>query len=673
MNTKFSKVISFMIGILISIAGTAMLISGSFNLKRFYDVGKVCDIPEMERTVWSGAQFNYETGHLEFLEEKVIKNIVMEGGKQRRWNYLYITVSIPENEDLELQITCRDKTGADVYQKNQTLVTGKNCITTEDVNYSSTILEIQGKVGNKVGIEKIQFREQEEVFTWHQAVMYFSLIFVGYVIIIWIGKKIIDKKNKKIHFSLDPFLKGLELWFIRIGDTLGGMAGEMSKTLKKRIRVGVILFLFFYMQIMSMTSLYLKESLFKWHMLVCIIAVILLCIFSWERPLQRIHCNKRFVKIWFIFWVMAAISEFVVPKRFGYQGLIMIFVVTPFFLIWNNMEDRDEILRNFQSALEWWFWINVPLCYFKSPYTEGIRYLGISKNPNIWAMSLIFVSAVFLGKAEKYSDKKGLKNKCHGVLNFVAIGILWDFIVKTGSSSGLIPMVIMSVFWGMRQLVKMRKQDAGGERILYLAGGILIVIFFTCINDWALRNIADENTITQSDYELEVFNENMQFFSLKVQASELEKVKNNRVYQKIFYSGSMESFTTGRTLFWKEYIRDLNLWGNTFAPTLRGRRISSHNAMLAVAYRYGIFSIIPYSILIVYYLFYAFKYREQAEEKEGMEFFIKSVAVNVVILMMMENVEFPFYYISWYAFYFIIGRFFGNESGSCFFSVSRVE
>lgn len=472
-----------------------------------------------------------------------------------------------------------------------------------------------------------------------------------------------EQKKRVCDISLYDFIEKLQLCFIKVGNSIQPVICVWSNKAKNGMRIAILLFLFLYMQIMSISNRYMNVNFFKYHMYVAVIALIFLSIFSLEKPLCKLNWNNRFVKLWFTFWILAVISEFIVPKRYAYQGIIMIFVMAFFFFVWNNMENREEIVMNFQKALELWFWINVPLCYLFRPFEETMRYTGMSKNPNIWAMYLVFVLAAFLNEAESSFRTNNGKKKIRGICSLAAVGMGLDFIIKTGSSSGLIPAVLIIGLWGIRQLWWLRSFSRKWLKVCCLTVGLFVVISGSRINDWGLKTIANHTGSSIGSEEEEEFGSLENFrchpFTLKAEAS--DGLKDNRVINKLFKSTSLEEFTTGRNLFWIGYLRETNLWGHEFAPLLWGAKRSAHNGVIAILYRYGILAVLPYILLIGYYMKYSLVYKRQSAKGTDISYFIKAISISVFILLMMENVEFPFYYHSWYAFYLVMGMYFGNE------------
>ena len=335
-----------------------------------------------------------------------------------------------------------------------------------------------------------------------------------------------------------------------------------------------------------------------------------------------------------------------------------------FYFMWNNMKDREEILRNFRKALELWFWINVPYCYLFEPYT-GVRYLGASKNPNEWAMYLIFALAAFLSEVELEEESIRGKKLIKKIIYFSAIGMILDFILKTGSSSGLIPALLMIGYYVFKQMKDLTKKNNGkilGRCGGYFLVGSMAVILMMGVNDIALKKVSFGLGITkEAQVAIEDENDLLGMVVNAAEESEMDFLKNNRVVQKVLNSASLEDFTTGRNLYWMGYLREMNLWGHENNPVMWGKRRTAHNGLIAIIYRYGIFSAVPYLLMIGYYLLFAVKYKEKINQKTKMQYFILSITGSVGILLFMENVEYPFHYINWYNLYLVMGIYFGNK------------
>ena len=76
-------------------------------------------------------------------------------------------------------------------------------------------------------------------------------------------------------------------------------------------------------------------------------------------------------------------------------------------------------------------------------------------------------------------------------------------------------------------------------------------------------------------------------------------------------------------------------------------------------YRYGIFALVPYVMMILYNLIYAVRYFwENMYDDRKYAFFILADMLCCIWLLVMENLELPFGWICWYGMYLIMGVYF---------------
>lgn len=193
-----------MIGVLISMAGSAMLISGSFNLNKFYDAGEVYDVFKSRLQLNGyGMVYNYQEKCFEIQEEIATKGIQMEQIHEGEWNYIYIKISLQNSQSINVKIKYVNNEGEIVGEKQQELISGQNIIVSENISYSGIVMEFQAQSGKKIALEKVQFREQKNVFEWKKAVMLFGILQMMYYGILKVGKYI---WNRKKEFVIYPYM-----------------------------------------------------------------------------------------------------------------------------------------------------------------------------------------------------------------------------------------------------------------------------------------------------------------------------------------------------------------------------------------------------------------------------------------------------------------------------------
>ena len=147
-------------------------------------------------------------------------------------------------------------------------------------------------------------------------------------------------------------------------------------------------------------------------------------------------------------------------------------------------------------------------------------------------------------------------------------------------------------------------------------------------------------------------------FILTVQAEELKAT--NRILDKLEKITSLENLTTGRTLFWKAYLRELNLWGHKNYARFWGAKHMPHNGLIAIMYRYGIFSAVPYLLMLLYGFCYAWRYFRRHLSEDKYSYFVMANTISCYLLILVENIELPFCWVWWYALYVVMGIYFDD-------------
>ena len=102
----------------------------------------------------------------------------------------------------------------------------------------------------------------------------------------------------------------------------------------------------------------------------------------------------------------------------------------------------------------------------------------------------------------------------------------------------------------------------------------------------------------------------------------------------------------------------MNLFGHEKNPKLWGKRRLPHNAFLGIAYRYGVFAVVPYILMLGALLVRTFRYGNKKVKYAGMPFLICLISI---LMSMTDNVEQPFVWLPWIALYLMMGIVFADE------------
>ena len=642
----FGKIAWILTGICFAAAGAMMLISGSFNLDRFYDVGDVYDVAKTNIKL----NGNYD---IEYDALKNVHTVISEDAEkvvvvnEKKWNYIYLSLSNISSGHFDTDITCYDKNNTLVYQTEISFTEGGNLISIPNIKYMSFHINFHEQVGLSFCIDQIQFRKTLPIFSKSKFVQYFFVLLAAFLFctgVIWVCMK----KNLK-KFSWYTPVNVMQAMFLYVGKAGEKVAQKIS--IKKRgfIRSGIFCFLFLFMQSMYIIGL-TKYRPYRYVLLICIIGIVCIALLCWEKPLKYLNWKNHLVESWLILWVIAGVSDIVVQKRFMYVSYSMIFIVGFLFFMWGNMERREVLLKDFIRGTEWSFFFNVLFCYLFRPYMPGYRYLGGAFEPGYFAMYLLIVWISFLTELDfNIKDKRVFgKDLCY----IFVLGICGNLIWKTQTISAMLPAVLAAFVFSFR-LWKNRKQVRFRGIVFYL---VLFYIGYL-LNGYCIYHIPRQlNTEIKFEQDLYLDTVTEHPFMITVKAE--ENGTTNRILYKLKTSYSLEELTTRRTLYWKAYLRDMNLWGHKRYAQFWGEGHMAHNGLLAIMHRYGVFAGIPYILMLLFNMGYAWRGFRKHLFEERYAYFILVDMICCYALLLVENLELPFCWLYWYSLYIVMGIYF---------------
>lgn len=665
MNKNIYKVLLWiLIGNVFGMIAALMCITGSRDFNNFYDGGNVYDVTMAHRTGdLAGMQYHADGKYLEITDGNACKNFFLSG-KEDAWNYIIMNLSSMNAESIEAEIEYYDKAGTCVGTNHISLSEGENIIASHNISYENVSIWIRDQVGKTFSMDKVQFREKliewdisKILPPWMTVLICYCLI-TGIVLVI---KKKIGFVGLNWYLLID-FLQGI---YIAAGTWTGSAILYLNKKIRSRIRIILFVIMILYMQIITNISLYEATRYYKYQMAICSMILIAIGIFCYEGKLQKKNWNNVMVQAWTALWILACVSDFLIRNRYTFLGYIMFFVVGFFYFMWNNMEDRKQIIIEFIRAIIISFVITTVFCLVCRPLTEGYRYSGTYYSPGMYAMYVLFVWIAFWGDIEhRINQKKMSVLLIAEIAGAVVAGVLmW----KTQSSSGVLPAAVVLAIFLFQGWFLQRKKNVKKRMIQVVLIATVLVGPIEGALHWGLTNIPQmlntevyfKNDAYYPASAQITFFQPMTIYASKTEEDAQSTSTGSRILKKLFTKQSLEEFTSARDLYWMGHIREINLFGHENRVELWGSRRWPHNGFIAILYRYGIFSVIPYTIMVFRNLILTWKYMLHHRKEYG--FFMFAVMFASFILILMENLELPFLFLCWMAMYFMMGINFEQE------------
>lgn len=388
----------------------------------------------------------------------------------------------------------------------------------------------------------------------------------------------------------------LQSVYINILNPLYRLTGKISDKARNIILFALFLIVFIYFAcvrspILGPAVFGFLPSLCKKH-LFGIALLILISIFSVDRPLQHVEWKKIIYIPQILLGLGIIIIGFLHPIGDGYQtfGFMLLFVFPCLFFVWNNRRDYNLLFDILICAM-----LVVNLClfllhiYFAATgqlTMEGSRCRGIMHNANCFSLvgMEMVLGAVYLIVVKRL-------NWLLLILSSSAIGAGLGIIALGQMRLSVIVLVLcfLTSFFFYARYCEKRK----GRRFVRLLVGIFFIVQMLLLS---FLLIPMNDTAVLSDTEA------------APEATEQTAVAQESpgIVDRFGVEGKdANSFSSGRVTIWSNYARELNILGNNYDEYDKEKMTSglsngpyAHDIFLEIGYRCGI----PVGLLSVFIL-----------------------------------------------------------------------
>ena len=411
-----TRVVCFGISVLFGWMIAAMALSGTWNIRQFYDCGKIYDILYEGRMMDGvGIVYDVPAGVYTVLEDDAYLTYSLTEDFYD-WGQITLTLNNLSRDFLEAEFGYY-KDGELQWKGLERLANGKNYVYASGLQYNSLILKIPYQKEVNFSITGMQFREKDECIEWRAFFLIAGIVAIG---CFWLSQLVIVFFWKK-GFSLYKGIDFLQEFWIFAGGIIGGRTMSWSTKKRSRIRICLLAAFMLYMSTMENLVYLHSKPYYGISMLMICMTLLVLAIVSIEVPLQKISWKNNLAQSWFVLWCIAILSDFIVDKRYQFQGFIFIFFVGFFFFVWGNMKEPKRLIQDLMWAGEIVFWFTTVFIYFCRPENGVARYAGYFRNPNIEAAFASAGAILFLVELDNRILKKEIKY--YGVCSCIGLVI----------------------------------------------------------------------------------------------------------------------------------------------------------------------------------------------------------------------------------------------------------
>ena len=664
--SKTSVLVCILAGLLLSVMMVQFRLSGKLNLKRFYDVGPKYTVMYGAYTQsYEGLEYGAD-GNYHVTSDDCGIHIVISSEKNRHWNYLYLDVRNLETEKLTLQVISYKYNGKVVYDALTDIKEGMNEIPLGPKKSASAALRITNQKGASFRIQSMQFRKNQSFYGTKKALKMIAVCMAVYLAVFGLLYKLFLRRLRweRVYVCMD----WLAFWYRKMTEWIANAMFIPSKRTRGKIRQICFCLMIFSMFWTENFGSYNKKNYYYCYLILNCLLILLIAIVSMEKEGREVKWRNPLMLSWFFYSVLICISDIIVPKKQMFTGGMLIVVFGLFYYAIARLKRPIVVLYDFMKAVEFSYAVTSALCILFRPIEKMIegRYIGITIGPYSYAAYLVVVIAVFYAEI----DRCILEKRKFLYLIFSCVGLIsaYYFIWKTQSRAGMLAVCFCIICFFVR-IFKMRRMK---QYVIRSAGAAFLCIALAFpvlwLQDTAMHTVSEKLGTTlyfPNDYwmigapESGTAPENFPDETLMKNEYQIDFWGNYVYAEEAAYHHGLSS---GRITIYKEYIGQLNLWGHKKDLYVDGRKYRAHNAILQVGYRYGIFTMIPYTVMLLYVIYYGSCYLKLYSIKKRRYALLPMILiVGCVMLMMLDNIERNFRYLPWVAFYVLIG-FLSNQT-----------
>ncbi|RDY31706.1 hypothetical protein [Lachnotalea glycerini] len=570
------------------------------------------------------------------------------------YNYIILYISMPVvTEDAYIEMEFLNDLNMSFKTEVINLSDEKQVFKIPEEKFSQIRLSFFNMKNKSLTNCRIEFRSSLD--NWNITTLFstFGIVFLLYIITVLLSLNILKKKIyfRNIYGLIDSIKFVYNQVYIRISDRFSFIN---SKTIYYLVAIMFFTLMYSMYSLPSYTAKYYKEIV----IIVCSIILLIASIIGNDKEKAQISWSNPLAFSWFALAIIEIISELIVGREHYFVGWSRLLIFGFLFYAWGKNVNRLQLLKAFSLAIKVSFFICCIWCLF-IPYqkTVGIRYKGPFYTSNLFALYLILPFSVIIAEIDKYFEKKKFCIKL--IFNSIFLGICITFIWLTQCRSALIATMLISgicmLKWIMTPaFMKNRKQVLLQFILMIITISSMYHISISLMNQYALKS-------SEVKIESEIVGK-AEIFTIHAEAS------SSRIIQKFKESKNINEFSNGRIDIWLDYLRNIGVLGKSEYRTIIGsnNEIVVHNGIIATMYNSGIFSVIPYVLMLFYSIKYACIYLKKNAFKQQYGIFPLAVVIAFLCSAMLDiGDENPFYKSIWLAYYLIIGFLMNMDNRDC--------
>lgn len=471
-------------------------------------------------------------------------------------------------------------------------------------------------------------------------------------------------------------------------------------------------------------ELVLRKENYFYNSFCGILLLFVIIFLSLDKELKRIPWRRGICFFWFLTCILMTISDVLIPKETCGLGLILGFLFTGVFFVWQNNSRRDLLWKAFKTSLRVTFDFMALVSFLFRPYFEGGRYAGVFTNPNTFGLYLTIIFCIFLSDMDWYVETNRPIRK--QILSYMRLALVLFYVSVSQARTAMIAVVATFVCFIICRIIIDKKRKCHRPFLKALACMLIITGVLYPVYFFALSNLPgfighpivyhDDTLYMQSGEKIEdvgdlilkeearqkAEREAREKERLRLQSKEnkgsdkeaatgsavnpeknMPLVKGNKISKNnvlvrfidtliISLSGGKEGdgmaklnqLSSGRMTIYSAYKDDLNILGHKrISKKINGHVVAhAHNNWLQFGYTYGIPAMLSYTALTILAFIWGIRFFFYGHRKYASFCLLPcAIIVSFLAATMTECLFQPFEVYPAFAFWFSFGEIFMKE------------
>lgn len=619
----------------ISVVGAMVWVNGGFEKGGILHLGEVYKVPkEMLSMGTDSCSYNVETK--EYVAQMEAAELYFNvNSTNRNWKYCVVNIKAQNYSSLSAKIDFIGKEQKELFTLSTALRSGKNILNTPVQGEVETIrLTFYSQIGTRFRISGLQIRQKyfDSGDFLYKVITIFLASMVCYIVI---------SAGKRMEWYL--IIDIMQNFFVYMGDTLGKrISAVFCERCRKKIQTACFSVMFLLTIVVNVVNETndSKTAGYYWTMIFGAFFLVI-GLLSYGVPLKKQSWRTGECFVWLLLWGMTAVSDLFVFKSIPYVGYVMVVCGGFACFVWWSREEFLDTFYRMLRGLEWTLPFITVYCLIFRPKKIGILYNGCFPQRESMSMYALGLLIAFLIEGKAIVCQKEFNWRKFFVFG-VGTSFSCFFLYYSDTSWCNIVAIIVLFLWAADLLYRRSGWRANVKK-LFVTG--IIALFYALILIIGVKYLLKElsgSLGTELIYENEIQ-------ETKLTDEELWAIE---AQQPGYIEDVVRANDQSRMDVWLQYVQKLNIVGNIDNLRIDDHYRNPSNGIIQVAYRYGMFILVPYLGFLILGIYRAWKKRS---------FLWTAIVLSFAAGIMLGDLEIPYAQPLWFMFYLGIGQFFYEE------------